>query len=95
MFPLTGPRPAVYRLTRQQARTLAAVAITPSRRDAADLLALSAHTVRRHLSLAFEALDASSLSEALWRAGWTLPPLDLLDLPARAADGMVWITGVE
>ena len=69
--------------------------ISPSRREAAALLGRSPHTLENHLGAAFDRLHASSLSEALWRVGWLLPPLDLLELPAREPDGLIWISGVD
>jgi DNA-binding CsgD family transcriptional regulator len=95
MFPTFGdPPPPLILLTRQQARALAAVAISTNRREAAALLGRSTHTLENHLGAAFDRLHASSLSEALWRVGWTLPPLALLELPVREPDTLIFIGGV-
>lgn len=70
----------MIQLTAAQARALAAVAITGTRQEAADLLGRSPNTVDAHLAVAFYRLGVTSLSEAFRRAGWLEPPLELLGL---------------
>ena len=95
MFPAMGPRDPILYLSRQQARSLAAVAVTSTRADAAELLAISRHTLGNHLRAAFERLGAASLHEAWWRAGMLVIPVDALELPIGEPPQLVWIRGME
>lgn len=72
---------SVVQLTRQQARCLAAVAVTGDRLSAAELLGLSASTLAIHLGLAYERLEVRSSIAAFRVLGWLEVPTELLDIP--------------
>jgi DNA-binding CsgD family transcriptional regulator len=90
------PDTRLIHLTRQQARTLAAVAVTGERSAAGRLLGVSARTVANHLDLAFERLDVQSVTAAFRALGWLDPPLELLqvEVPAEPLP-FVWIGGLS
>lgn len=82
-------------LTRQQARALAAVAVSGDRDRAAALLGVSSSTVANHLDLAFQRLDVQSVVAAFRALGWLETPTELLDIEApKESRPFVWIGGV-
>lgn len=79
-------------LTRQQARVLAAVAVTGDRVSAGELLGLSSRTVANHLDLAFERLDVQSVVAAFRALDWLDVPTDLLDVEVPPTERpFVWL----
>lgn len=97
--PLNGAdsAPGLIYLTRQQARALGAVALTGAQAPAAELLGISALTLRHHLEAAYERLDVVSITGALACMGWTDVPVELLDIEAPPAPDapIVWIGGLS
>ena len=91
MYPRLGPTEGLVYVTRQQARAMAATLTSQDRQQAGALLGVSAHTVKRHLSLAFERLGADSLPQAAWIMGWLDVPFDELDIPTVESHTLVWI----
>ena len=69
MGPAIASRAPILYLSRQQARSLAAIAVVHTRADAAALLAISRHTLNRHLAAAYERMDADPDSRVVIDSG--------------------------